>query len=680
MGDWLHVHHCVIAADHPTALAFYQRLEGAGADLDSGAAVPSGLRWGFWSPRVVLVTTTSKWGSHPGFGPSLLDGLDAECITQSDDADQDVDSEVSTFERAVRERLGAVTDFLWSDQEAVMAALLAELPARQTPVTIVAELPPTAPRRVSVPPGAARALAELPYSQLVHGFLTASGACFVVAHFGAGDDTRYESPLFTPLAASRQRGPGAWAIHAELDGNELLPAYVGDRGELWGIERHGAQGAWQPRPQRLAVARRALDGASPAERQAGCALARRWGLDELTAAIERLQHDADPRVAAAAAFALRVLTAPPLLAPHDEPAPRSELATKGAQVLALVAQRRTASAAEVERAINLLDDELLGGPARVVVAARGPIDRRDLVQRVVEGAVDLAELQAPFLESLADDALARTFSRYVAELAYASTRTSYWMIRYGVPGEDGPPWAIENERPAWDGEPVASAARLAFWARRTIEAAQDLAPRRAALGSFVAFSELLTAARANRVWWVPPHGVIRARLEALLRRADLPEDDGPPGSEELAELRQRSTEIGVLYGSMRSGEHHEEFEAESAAVLAGVPSPLTVWPYTSYGREAPSLVAWVANNLGWRRYERGAHAEALAPARLALAYAIGDGAAARDTLVRILLALGREEEAYRTLRQGLARTPSSADLRGLAESEGYRGWLSSRSR
>lgn len=670
----------MIAADHASALAFYERLEAAGADIEGGGAGPSGLRWGFWSPRVILLTTTSKWGSYPGFGPSLLEDLDAECLTQCDDEAQDGGSEISSFERALRERLGAVTDFLWSDQEAVMAALLAELPARETPVTTVAELPKVAPRRVRVPSAAASALAGQAHSQIVHGFLTASGACFAVAHFGEGDETRYESPLFTPLAASRQRGPGAWAIHGELDGNELLPVYVGDRAELWRLERHGAHGAWQPRIQRRAIARRALEAASAEERQAGCALARRWGLEELSGEVERLQADASPPVAAAAAFALHALRTPPPAAPRAEPAPIAEAVTKSSEVLALIAIRHHASSAEVERAITLLDDELLGPAARVVVAARGPIERPELAQRVIAGAADVAELCPPLLDALADEELARAFSRAVAEMAYASTRTSYWMIRYGVPYEDGPPTSIEVERPAWDGAPTASAARIAFWARRTIEAAQDAAPRRAALGSLVAFSELLRSARANRVWWLPRGGVVRARLEALLLRAELPAEDlerSVPGSADLAELRRRAAVIGALYASMESGEHHEEFEAKSAALLAGVPSPLTLWCYSSYGRDAPSLVAWVANNLAWRRYERGAFAEALAPASVALAYATGDGAAIRDTLVRILLALGRVDEGYRTLQRGLARTPGSGDLQELAESEGYRAWLSS---
>lgn len=677
MGDWIHVHHCVIAADHPNALAFYERLESA--EVDRGETVPTGLRWGFWSPRVVLVTTTSKWGSDPGFGPSLLDGLDAECLTHSEDEAEDAGAEVSAFERAVRDRLGAVTDFLWSDQPAVMGTLLAELPARATPVTTVAVLPPTAPRRVRLPPAAARALADLPYSKVVHGFLTASGACFAVASFDAPGDERDESPLFTPLAASRQRGPGAWAINQSLDGNELLPVHVGSRAELWMVERHGAHGAWQLRPQRLAVARRAIEAGSAEERQAGCSLARRWGLEELSAEVARLQGDVDHHVAAAASFAHRVLSAPPPVAPHDEPAPGPELTTTGAQVLALVAQRRGASPAELERAISLLDDHRLGGPARLVVAAQGPIDRPDLAQRVLEGAGELAELHAPFLESLGDELFARACARFVAEMAYASTRTSYWMVRYGAPGEDGPPAGIENERPAWDDEPVASAARILFWARRTIEAAQDPAARRAALGSLVAFSELLGATRANRVWWVPPPGVIRARLDALLRRSTLPPEDAEPlGSADLAELEARAAEIGALYRGMAPGEHHQAFEGESAALLAGVPSPLLMWSYSSYGQGAPTSVAWVANNLAWRRYERGAYAEALAPAVMAVTYATGHEPAMRDTLVRVLLALGRTEEGYRALRCGLARTPSSEALSELAQSEGYRAWLARR--
>ncbi|MFO0722992.1 MAG: hypothetical protein U1E65_04345 [Myxococcota bacterium] len=675
MGDWIHVHHCVVAVDHQTALAFYERLEAAGDALDGGGEGPSGLRWGFWNPRVVLLTTTQKWGSAPAFGPSLLEGLDAECFTESDD-ELSTDAEVSAFEGAVRARLGAAADFLWCDQEAVMAALLTELPALRTPVTTVAALPRTAPRGVRVPPAAAQALADRAHTQIVHGFLTESGACFGVAHFGEGDEARHESPLFTPLAASRQRGPGAWAIHAELDGNELLPVYAGDRAALWQIERHGAHGAWQPRMQRLAIARRALLAEAAAERQAGCALARRWGLEELSSAVEGLGRDADRHVAAAASFALRALERPAPIAPSVEPGRRGEIAANGTAVLALLAERHSAGPAEVERAVSLLDDERLGAAARIVVTSRGPIDRPDLVRRIVEGAAELAELCGPFLGAIGDEALARTCARALAELAYASTRTSYWMIRYGVPWTDGPPSAIAVEGPGWDGEPTASAARIGFWARRTIEAAQAPVPHRAALGSWAAFSELLAAARANRVWWLPPSGLIRARLGGLLRGAGPTAEEldrGPPGSVEFAQLRARAAEVGALYAAMEPGTYHQMFETRSAALLAEVPSPQTLWCFSSYGRAAPSIAAWIANNLAWRRFERGAYAEALPVAYLAVAYAGGDGASL-DTLVRVLVALGRADEGYRALQLGLARSPDGADLQDLAESAGYRQW------
>lgn len=123
MGDCYQVHHCVICPDHGTALRVYQRIEVAAEQIERGRLGPSGVRWGFWSARVLLVTTTSKWGSYPGFGERITRGLaGVECVTSSDaDADDGAPPELT-----LRKRLGAVRDFFWCGKEPVMAALRAQ--------------------------------------------------------------------------------------------------------------------------------------------------------------------------------------------------------------------------------------------------------------------------------------------------------------------------------------------------------------------------------------------------------------------------------------------------------------------------------------------------------------------------------------------------------------------------
>ncbi len=613
MGDWLHVDHCVVCADHATAVRLYERIERAGAAVDSTHDGPSGMLWGFWSPTVVLLSTTNKWGAYPHFVEPLIDGLAAQCFTASDDAERDSELTYNHFEAAVRERLGAHRDFLWSHDPKLMAPLLAELEPLATGLTTLALLPAGVTRPV-LPRSVTAALAPQQYRAVVHGFTTARGACFAVGAFTSFDEARHDSPLWTPLAARRGRGHGAWALRALLDGNELLPVHGLTARDLWRIERHGGYGAWLHRPLRLARAQTLLRRDSAEERQAGCALARRWWLPELTTDVAGLVNDADAHVREAALFARDTLTAD---------AARSEVEVDtGSDALAQAHSAGLAAHAS-------------GAPAAEVVACCRSVGEL--------GAAVVAR-------ALPNDQLGQRLLTRLAELAYATTRTSYWMIRYGVPERDAPVGvdAIDQRTP-WRGETGAKAARIAFWAARTVEAAALPFTRANVLRSFVTFDELLSACRDNGAFLIPPIGMIRADLAALLAEADDTEkaEAIPPGSDELAALEVRSRAIGTLLRSSDDETLSPELEAKSKDALEGVArSPLTIDPFSLYGSGAPRLIAWIANNLAWRMHLAGRSNEALAYAELAVAYCGWEDTAERDTLTQI-----RASVAARTPRE-----------------------------
>ncbi len=111
------------------------------------------------------------------------------------------------------------------------------------------------------------------------------------------------------------------------------------------------------------------------------------------------------------------------------------------------------------------------------------------------------------------------------------------------------------------------------------------------------------------------------------------------------------------------------------SALSAVPDPLELWCFSQYGRVAPALASRAANNLAWRLLLRGAPQEAIGYADLAVAYAGWDADAARETRVRVLLALGREEEAHESIQSVLARNPGSTLFRELAASARYRAWM-----
>lgn len=645
LGDWLHVHHAAFAPDHASAVRLYERLEDAGRRLEAGGIGPSGMRWGFVTPRVLLVTTTSKWGESPGFLDDLVADLDGvECFTSSegDDREDAGPSAPDAVEAALRARLGVDRDFLWSDADDVMAGLLSGLEARPTELTTLALLPVGARATARRVPRAARAaLAGRRYTEVVHGFVTPTGACVGLGSLGAADRAFAPSPLWTPLAGARLAGPGSWAIHQLLDGNQMLPLHASGP-DLARMERHGGHGLWQPPAHRRARVLAALAGSSPEERQAGCALARRWRVDDAEGEVAPLVGDPDPHVREAAgralaAFADARVTAPgaaEALGPGQAEELRAIVEGDAPVAARLIGWIRLAAASgdeDVARAMARVGDAEVGPGARWLIASRIDLDDRAGVGRLVGACAEVAGLGERFLAGR-DPTRDAAFAARVAELARAASRSSYWMVRYGVPGDDRAPGPPGD----WSGEPRAAADRLLHWVARAIEAAGAPDAARAALRSLVALNELLAACRANRVWWIPPVGALLAELDAVLGGDPIPRDDRAHGSAALAELRARAARVESLLAG------GADVERECEAALDAIPPPLAIVWGTQYGPEAHRLGGWMANNLAWSLHRRGQNDLALPVAERAAASASWDDDAIRDTLEKIRLALGHK--------------------------------------
>ncbi|WP_162907020.1 leucine-rich repeat domain-containing protein [Allorhizocola rhizosphaerae] len=102
--------------------------------------------------------------------------------------------------------------------------------------------------------------------------------------------------------------------------------------------------------------------------------------------------------------------------------------------------------------------------------------------------------------------------------------------------------------------------------------------------------------------------------------------------------------------------------------LALVPPPGMVWHYTDEGAFQQEVTRRAGNALAWHLMKSGELDKALSTVERALAFASEpDYDYIRDTKVRILLAMGRDDEAYRIVEQVLARTPDFEDFADLKE-------------
>lgn len=120
----------------------------------------------------------------------------------------------------------------------------------------------------------------------------------------------------------------------------------------------------------------------------------------------------------------------------------------------------------------------------------------------------------------------------------------------------------------------------------------------------------------------------------------------------------------------------ERLTSLSRAALALVPG--AIWHFTDQGAFQEEVLRKASNALAWYQMEAAstpaALEEALASIQRGLAVARPEDDYLRDTQVRILLKLGRSEEAYRIVDLVLRAEPDSADFRDLVEDSGYQAW------
>jgi tetratricopeptide (TPR) repeat protein len=113
--------------------------------------------------------------------------------------------------------------------------------------------------------------------------------------------------------------------------------------------------------------------------------------------------------------------------------------------------------------------------------------------------------------------------------------------------------------------------------------------------------------------------------------------------------------------------------AEQALEL--VPDPAAVWHYTDEGAFQEEVTRKTGNALAWLLMRRGEHDRALATIERALAAAQGsDHDYIRDTKVRILLAMGRPQDAYPIVDAVLTREPDFDDFADLKEAADFQQW------
>jgi Leucine-rich repeat (LRR) protein len=119
----------------------------------------------------------------------------------------------------------------------------------------------------------------------------------------------------------------------------------------------------------------------------------------------------------------------------------------------------------------------------------------------------------------------------------------------------------------------------------------------------------------------------------------------------------------------------DQLAARAEQALSLVPAPGTTFHLTDLGAFQEEVTRRAGNALAWLLMERGELTRALHIADRALAVANGaESDYIRDTKVRILLAAGRDGEAYQIVDQVLTRDPDFDDFHDLRESPGFLAW------
>ncbi|MFG3497266.1 hypothetical protein [Streptomyces sp. NPDC047928] len=103
--------------------------------------------------------------------------------------------------------------------------------------------------------------------------------------------------------------------------------------------------------------------------------------------------------------------------------------------------------------------------------------------------------------------------------------------------------------------------------------------------------------------------------------------------------------------------------------------PDTIWHFTDEGAFQEEVRRRTGNALAWHLLHSGEPERALAAVEQALTVAYApEYDFIRDTQVRVLLALGRTDDAYRVVDQVLTRDPSFGDFTDIAALPGFQAW------
>lgn len=124
--------------------------------------------------------------------------------------------------------------------------------------------------------------------------------------------------------------------------------------------------------------------------------------------------------------------------------------------------------------------------------------------------------------------------------------------------------------------------------------------------------------------------------------------------------------------------HRRSGVIEAEACLELVPPVWLIWHYTDEGEFEREVVRYATNFIAWELMADPAGDTARALSLIEQGVACVNGPEhlyVRDTHARVLLALGREAEAWVVVEQALAVDPDFADIADLARDERYQAWL-----
>lgn len=104
--------------------------------------------------------------------------------------------------------------------------------------------------------------------------------------------------------------------------------------------------------------------------------------------------------------------------------------------------------------------------------------------------------------------------------------------------------------------------------------------------------------------------------------------------------------------------------------------PAMIWHFTELGAFHREVLRVTANSVAWQLYELGQLEEALRVVERGVESIEQEGHFfVYDTKVRILLQMGRKEEAWEIVRKVLKEMPSFGDFKDLKGDEGYKKWV-----